>query len=154
MNKPRLYVLIGISGAGKTTYCKEKLIPKLEKEGRKFVYLSSDDIREELYGDASIQGNPKQVFNIMNQKKNIALENGKDVIFDATNIKKTERVKFTLSTTEQCEKIAVFLEVTEQTAKDRQKGRDRQVSDAVIFHMVNRLEKPTIEEGFDKIIEV
>ena len=50
---PKLEILIGLPGSGKSTYCKEK-----RELNSNSVYLSSDKIREELYGNESIQGNP------------------------------------------------------------------------------------------------
>ena len=151
--KPRLYILIGISGAGKTTYSKEVLIPQLKKENRKYVYLASDDIRELIYGDANCQDNPGKVFEIMKYKKNKALQEGKDVIYDATNLKRKDR-KSSLTTEVDCDKIAVLFNVSTDTSKARQKLRSRQVQDYVIERQYNQLVMPTKEEGFTEIILV
>ncbi|QQR55771.1 MAG: AAA family ATPase [Candidatus Melainabacteria bacterium] len=53
----RLLLLVGIPGSGKTTLA-EKLIEK------GYHCLNADSIRRELYGDASAQGDPEQVFAI------------------------------------------------------------------------------------------
>ena len=50
---PKLEILIGIPGSGKSTYAKEE-----HESNSNSVYLSSDKIREELYGNESVQGNP------------------------------------------------------------------------------------------------
>lgn len=55
MNKPRLFFLVGLSGSGKSTFSKSiiELVKPIE-------VFSSDKIREELYGDESIQGKPQK----------------------------------------------------------------------------------------------
>ena len=69
-------MMIGIPGSGKTTYAKDFL---------KGEYISPDAIRKELYGDISIQGNPKEVFGLVESRIREALAEGKNVVYDATN---------------------------------------------------------------------
>ena len=75
MNRPELILLVGIPGSGKTTYSKEYI----ERSPNTF-HLSSDAIRKELYGDENIQGNPGEVFALMQKRAVEALNNGYDVI--------------------------------------------------------------------------
>ena len=83
---PKLEILIGLPGSGKSTYCKEK-----RESNSNSVYLSSDKIREELYGNESIQGNPAEVFTLMQSRAIEALKNGIDVFYDATNLTRKDR---------------------------------------------------------------
>ena len=55
MKIPTLTLLIGLPGSGKTTYAKNYA----QKYINDVVHLSSDKIRQELYGDETIQGNPE-----------------------------------------------------------------------------------------------
>ena len=86
MNRPTLVILTGIPGSGKTTYAK-----KYVEETLNTIHLSSDAIRKELYGDESIQGNPADIFSLMQKRAVEALNNGQNVIYDATNITRKDR---------------------------------------------------------------
>ena len=72
-------MMIGIPGSGKTTYARNFLNGE---------YISPDSIREELYGDISIQGNASEVFGLVESRIREALTNGNDVVYDATNTTK------------------------------------------------------------------
>ena len=64
-----IYTLCGIPGSGKSYYG-----TKL-KDQYNAVYLSSDEIRENIYGNADIQTNPAKVFMMMDSMTFEALEN-------------------------------------------------------------------------------
>ena len=65
MKKPKLIVMVGLPGSGKSTYAKE-----LIKKGRADIILSSDAIREELTGDESNQTVNDKVFKLLYQRMN------------------------------------------------------------------------------------
>ena len=48
-------MMVGLPCSGKSSYC----------QNHPGVWISSDEIRKELYGDASIQENPDKVFRLM-----------------------------------------------------------------------------------------
>lgn len=78
--------LIGIPGSGKTTFAKSLC----EQDPERYIHLSSDTIRAELYGNEETQGNGELVFNILASKAANALvqsDINKDttIIIDATN---------------------------------------------------------------------
>ena len=77
---PFLFFLVGISGSGKSTIAQE-YAEKFNAE-----VFSSDKIRFELYGDESIQDNPQKVFQILHKRIKTALKQGKNAIYDATNL--------------------------------------------------------------------
>ena len=74
--RPTLYVMCGISGSGKSTYAKtlKMSIPNTE-------IVSTDEIREELFGSASVQKEPKKVFQIAYDWTRRLLEQRKNVVF-------------------------------------------------------------------------
>lgn len=80
-----LIMMVGISASGKSTIAHE-----LAEQERAKVF-SSDDIREELWGDVSIQKNPQKVFNILHQRVINTLNEGKNCIYDATNLNSKRR---------------------------------------------------------------
>ena len=88
--KPRFIMIVGIPGAGKTAYA-ESLVDD------NTVHISSDNIRKELYGDESCQYDHNAVFSLMQQRSIKLLNDGFNVVYDATNVGRKYR-KHTLST--------------------------------------------------------
>ena len=80
MDRIKLILLCGIPGSGKTTYVQRRI----KQHGG--VHLSSDLIRKELYGDESIQGNPSEVFSLMQSRAIEALNNGETIEVDENHI--------------------------------------------------------------------
>lgn len=81
MDKPKLYVLVGLSGSGKST-----LAAQLAESNENTVIVSSDAIREELTGKIEDQSRNNEVFEIFYQRIRKNLEEGKNAIADATNL--------------------------------------------------------------------
>ena len=144
MTRPILILLCGIPGSGKTTYA--------EKIKNSYTYhLSSDAIRKELYGDENIQGNPSDVFALMQDRAITLLNNGFDVIYDATNITRKDRANIIA----KCPKVAqiechiVWAPI--ETCIERDAARKRTVGKEVIDRMLKRFQAPYYDEGIDKI---
>lgn len=79
-------IMIGLPGSGKS-YLAKKLAE--ENDG---IVVSSDSIREELYGDESIQGNGSEVFSLMFKRVLAAHKENRVVYYDATNINRKRRI--------------------------------------------------------------
>lgn len=81
----KLYILIGVPGVGKST-----IANKLKNKNT--ICLSSDDIREEYIENIEdYQKHNAKVFEIMNNKTFELLKEGKNVIYDATNLSRKKR---------------------------------------------------------------
>lgn len=82
-----LYVMCGCPGSGKTTWCKKNLANA--------VYVSTDDIREELFGtpEPGSRSQEKRVFDTFYGRIRRALVEGKDVVADATHTTERGRKK-------------------------------------------------------------
>ena len=147
MNIPKLILLVGIPGSGKTTYAKKYI----SESSKMTVHLSSDSIRYELYGDESIQGNPADVFTLMQKRAVAALNEGYDVIYDATNITRKDRA----SIIGMCPKFArikcriIWAPIEECIKRDSE--RKRTVGKEVIDKMLKRFQAPFYDEGMDEI---
>lgn len=142
-------MLIGISGAGKSYYAN-----KLKEDKNNVMVLSSDKIREELWGDEECQREPKKVFQLMEQRAIAALNMGMTVVYDATNIEKSKRIA-TLAKIKPhtCYSFCIVCEVDIEEAKARQYCRKRFVPFGVIERQYVRMhnEFPTADEGWDDI---
>ena len=146
MKRPTLILLVGIPGSGKTTYAKQYI----NKEPM-VAHLSSDSIRKELYGDESIQGNPSEVFSLMQQSAVEALNDGKDVLYDATNVTRKDRSSI-IGICPRFSKIEchiIWAPIEECIRRDA--NRDRTVSKEVIDRMLKRFQAPYYDEGIDEI---
>lgn len=146
MNRPKFILLVGIPGSGKTTYAKKYI-----EETLNTVHLSSDTIRKELYGDESIQGNPADVFSLMQKRAIEALNNGQNVLYDATNITRKDRA----SIISVCPKFAKIechiIWAPIEVCIERDAERDRTVGKEVIDRILKRFQAPYYDEGIDEI---
>lgn len=142
---------IGIPGSGKTTTLK----PFAAKNS--YVYISPDDIRVELAGDAADQSNNKEVWQVAYRRVAESLGRGETVVFDATFAKDVERKSFIHFAREHgAEKIqGVFAAVPFEIANERNMERDRVVPEYAVDRMYTMLKEnpPIIEDGFDSVFD-
>jgi len=149
LHKPTVYIMCGTPGSGKTYFCKNVL---MDHPWRSRVYISSDDIREEICGDASDQSVNGLVFDIFNQCGRDAIANGDDVILDATHLTKKSRRKCRNHFKDlDCKFIAVQLNTPIEKAMHRNKNRDRVVPSYAINRMINIFQSVEDDEGFDYV---
>ena len=146
MNRPKLILLVGIPGSGKTTYAKDYL-----EQHSNTIHLSSDTIRKELYGDESTQGNPSEVFSLMQTRTVEALNEGKNVIYDATNVTRRDRASIINICPKFAKIEAHIIWASIETCIERDAARDRTVGKAVIDKMLKRFQAPYYDEGIDEI---
>ena len=141
-----LNIIIGIPGSGKSNYAKRYLLTNNS------VYLSSDDIRVELYGFED-QTHNDVVFETMKKRTLNALKEGKDVIYDATNLNKKRRsgiineahkLDAQVDAYLCCTPINIILE-RNITRAERQLPWDK------LVQMIQSIEPPMYYEGFDNI---
>lgn len=157
---PTVYMLIGLPGSGKST-----IAEKLSK-GEDAVIVSTDKIREELFGDEAIQSNEKYngntVFCIAHDRVKIAMLEGKNVIFDATNVKRKDRKYFLdLLRPEKCLALqktdykyrfhAILVATPYEKCLENNLNRRRVVPEEVIKRMMCNFEVPMKFEGWDTI---
>lgn len=149
---PRLVYLVGLPGSGKSSIT-EVVKAGFEAAGREVGCISSDSIRKEIYGDENCQDNPSQVFNIMYQRTVQALKDGKNVIYDATNLGRKNRINFLKSIPKNIKfkKDCIIVWATVGTCIKRDAQRSRTVGKEVILKMLKRFETPWYDEGWDKI---
>lgn len=172
----KLMILIGVPGAGKTTFAKTK----------NARHVSSDAIRREIFGGESVEYSEK-IANDLIQKNSISLiglteeqkisikqtlcinhifclarnqccdylKSGEDVIYDSTNFKKKYR-RIILDEANglytECE--AYFFDIPLEVALSQNNKRARKEPEQVIKSIYKTLERPTYDEGFKRIFVV
>ena len=146
--KAKLVVMIGLPGSGKST-----IAAKLEKE-EGYLWLSSDNIREELYGNAAEQKDSTKVFNIMKNRAIAALKNEENVVYDATNLIAKRRKSLLKNDLRNinCKKIAYIVLTDFKECRARNQKRDRVVPDKILEDMFKKIQFPWWGEGWDEII--
>lgn len=141
-----LNIMIGIPGSGKSNYAKKCLINDNTE------YLSSDDIRIELYGFED-QTHNDVVFETMKKRTLNALREGKDVIYDATNLSKKRRSGIISEARKLSAQINAYLCCTPiNIILERNITRvERQLPWDKLVQMIQSIEPPMYYEGFDNI---
>lgn len=140
---PRLVVLVGLPGSGKSTWAREQ----------GYNALSSDDIRRVLSDDANNQSIHGEVFATLRYLLRRRLELKRPVTcIDATNLTHRERRPYlAMAQIYGCVAEAVYFDTPPEVCKQRNRDRDRVVPDEVIGMMAARLRVPTVEEGFSRV---
>lgn len=146
MKKPKLIVMVGLPGSGKSTYAKE-----LVKNKKADIILSSDSIREELTGDENNQTVNDKVFKLLYQRMNDYLAEGKNVIIDATNTTLKSRLRIMSECKVSCSKEAIVVNPTVLECYKRDSGRERTVGEQAINRFLSAFQCPQKFEGFDSI---
>lgn len=146
---PTLFMLIGVPGSGKTTWIKNNK--------HNAVVLSTDDYIERV---AEKQGKTySEVFkdaigpatDQMEKDLIQAVRNERDIIWDQTNLTAKARKGKLNRIPKSYRKVAVYFTVP-QDLRDRLASRPGKViPEPVIINMINQLQKPSKEEGFDEI---
>ncbi len=142
-------MLVGPPGAGKSEYAK-----KLKMKYMNFEIISPDDIREEITGDRTDQSRNVEVFEKVYRRIAFYLNEGYNIIYDATNCRSAYRFKvldFCKNITSHV--VCIIFKTPLVTCLERNKNRDRYVPDDVIETMYINLRNhpPTINEGYEAI---
>lgn len=143
---PELVIMIGPPGAGKSHVSKERY--------RGYTYLSSDEIRKELFNDINYQGDNGRVFYEMRTRAIDELEEGRNVVYDATNMSRKDREGILKECPVWVNKVACVVWAPINDCVLRDAKRDRTVGLSVIKRMLMRYEAPFWDEGFDDIVVV
>jgi predicted kinase len=150
---PEAIFLVGIPTSGKSTFSSN---PKYSK----YTRVSSDDILQEVAKERQqsyntvFKGNIRFAQIAMMKVFRKAIEDGKNIIIDQTNLtKKSRREKLKLIPPHY-KKTAVYFVVDLKTALQRNTQRPGKViPPEVLERMIKEYELPVLEEGFDEIIK-
>ncbi|MGB6194074.1 MAG: AAA family ATPase [Terracidiphilus sp.] len=146
--EPKGYVVlaIGLPGSGKTTWFRRRGVTP----------LSSDLLRNILFDDVEEQRYQGLVFSTLRSLLRARLIARMPWNYvDATNLSVHERRQWIkMAKSFGYEVQAVFFDVSLQVCLERNRSRDRMVSEEVMRKMAEKLKPPVFEEGFAKITVV
>lgn len=148
METPKLTMLVGFPGSGKSTYAQRKF--KADE------IFSSDKIREELFGsdnnEVNTPENNTKVFVELHKRIKERLKSGKNAVYDATNISCKRRLAFLRELKNiPCEKQCVIIATPYEDCLINNQQRGRVVPDEVIKRMYMNWNTPYYFEGWDQI---
>lgn len=146
MNRPSLILLVGIPGSSKITYAQKYI-----EEHSDATHVSSDSIREELWGNEATQGDNSEVFSLMQSRTIEALNNGRSVVYDATNVTRKDR-SYIIALCPKFVKIEChIIWAPIEVCIERDAMRERTAGKEVIDRMLKRFQAPYYDEGIDEI---
>lgn len=146
MYVPTMTMFCGLPASGKSTYAE-----KLAKETDAII-LSSDAIRWELFGDETDQDHNQKVFQELHKRAKEYLNNGKNVIYDATNISSKRRRAFLDELKKiDCIKNCIVMATPYKQCLENNRNRARQVPEWAIERMYRKWQTPHWFEGWDNI---
>ena len=149
-----IYVLVGIPGSGKST--RRRL---LQLQHPNATIISTDDFVEGFA--ASVGSTYNEVFptavkytaEYIDRVLAYALEMGKDIIWDQTNLTVKKRKTILNRIPDSYEKVVIFIDTSLNVSLQNNNERERKVPEEVIKRMYHQLEIPHLNEGFDNIIK-
>lgn len=160
MTQPKLYVLIGLPGSGKSTWTSNFLKQNASLE---FTIVSSDEIIEryaiergktysEVFPDVS-----GFAITEMSSIADDAFKNKRNIIWDQTNMSAKKR-KSILQRAAGYIKIAVDFDISDKELQRRLDTRAEKTGKIIPKQIVDSMAKsydaPTKAEGFDEIIRI
>jgi len=148
LKSPKGFVVltIGLPGSGKTTWYKRRGVTPLSSDLLRTILF--DDITEQRY-----QGLVFSTLRSLLRARLIAKMPWNYV--DATNLSPHERRQWIkMAKSFGYEVQAVFFDVPLTVCMERNRKRERAVTDEVMQKMAERLRPPTFKEGFEKITVV
>lgn len=143
-----LIMLVGLPGSGKSTLAEELRATK------KYIHLSSDNIRQELTGDVNNQDENRRIFEVMNERAMELLKSGQHVIYDATNVHRKRRKHLITQVFKASKKKAYYLNEHIDGVKSRNQQRSRVVKEESINRMYKSVHIPVENEGWDEVVYV
>lgn len=149
---PNLYMLIGVPGSGKSTW--------RSKHKSAATVASSDDYLDAVASNSGTTYNEvfkdhiKAANDYAIQSARAGFERGDDVIWDQTNTSRKSRASKLAMVPDNYRKVAVFFPTPSDLKQRLASRKGKTIPEPIILSMINTLEPPTKDEGFDEILTV
>ena len=152
---PKLYMLIGVPGVGKSTWIKNQTWSDRTTVVSSDRYVDEEAERQGKTYNEVFKDYIKIATKIMENHVLVAQANGFDIVWDQTNISAKSR-KAKLGMLADYEKVAVFFRTPKfDVLNGRLQSRPGKAIPSDVMHrMITGLEEPTLDEGFSEIIFV
>ena len=161
MNKQKIYITSGVSGSGKSTYIKNHNLDSVSTDEIVENYAKENGFN---YTEAFNKIQSKKLFGAINSIfiDNIIhnIRNGKDFVIDRTSLNQFTRKSLVelIRTYGDIEIIVIYFNIPKETIiqrlKDRESKTGKGIPKNVIDKQFENFTKPTLKEGFDKIIMI
>lgn len=152
-----ILLMVGLPGSGKSTIAEKMINGEIEDfldfNGFNTVILSSDTLRKMLLGDEKDQSNNKLVFEELKKYFVHFLNQGYNIIVDATNINMKERRSYIeLTKKYDTRRVAYVVNTPFDECVNRAENRlNRPINKEIIFNMMKRFQCPQPFEGLEVI---
>lgn len=157
---PKLYVLVGLPGSGKSTYVKNQLLPSLGE--KVFIYSTDRYIEEEAASRGQTYSEGFSLYiedatSVMNHSLDVCVKERRDIIWDQTNLTAKKRAKILNKIPDVYEKNCVLFKLPktkEQWDELYRRLNSRPgkiISKYVIKSMFDSYKEPSIDEGFNNV---
>lgn len=145
-----LVVMVGGVASGKTTVARQIA------DGNPSATVETDGIRQQLFGDANTQGDPRHIHAAAQAMAEARLAQGMSVIYDALSLKEADRRPLVeLARRYGAPVIAVLVAADPDESRRRNAERDRTVPEKAFERNVARARQVNaaklLAEGFDQV---
>ncbi|MEK7594907.1 MAG: ATP-binding protein [Patescibacteria group bacterium] len=154
MDKPKLYLMVGYPGAGKTT------VAQTIADHTGAVHLWSDAERHNMFPNPShSEQESLELYDNLNERTEQLLSQGESVIFDTNFSFRADRQKLReIANRQNAETIVLWINTSAEIAKERAVGAEinrngymASMSEERFDTIVSKLEEPTEDEKVIKI---
>jgi len=152
-SRPELYLPVGISGSGKSSYIRKNFDPS--------IVIEPDAIRREVTGSVSDQSQENKVWGIVFARLRKTLQQYGKAVLDATNVRSRNRMSV-LKMFKNAKKIAIVFDADpeiakQRVAKDISNKVDRSNVPADVIdrqYAAFKQDYPLINQQFDEVFHV
>ena len=139
MSKPKLYMMCGLSGSGKTTFATEYA------RANHLRYINPDQFYGMYNGDECSHYNEFEIWMALFRALHMAEQEGVSVIFDTNALTVVDRTQI-LNWFPDFQHILIYIQADTELCLRNNASRRRVVPEHIMKKMIDRFEPPTKDE--------